>query len=135
MIDENKKKRIPLWIFPSVQQKVMELFPKDNCKSQSEFIEKAIIFYCGYISSENNKMYLPQIITSTVKGIVDDSENRTARLLFKMAVEMAIMMNITAANYDVDEQKIKEIRQRCVKEVKESNGAILFADAIRYQKS
>ena len=134
MKDEIKRK-FPLWAYPETLSAVKRNYKQDNCKSQSEFIEKAIIFYCGYISSEDNKMYLPQIITSTVKGIVDDSENRTARLLFKMAVEMAIMMNVTAANYDVDEQKIKEIRQRCVKEVKESNGAILFADAVRYQKS
>ena len=134
MEDENKRK-FPLWAYPETLSAVKRNYKQDNCKSQSEFIEKAIIFYSGYISSEDNKMYLPQIITSTVKGIVDDSENRTARLLFKMAVEMAIMMNVTAANYDVDEQKIKEIRQRCVKEVKESNGAILFAEAVRYQKS
>jgi hypothetical protein len=134
MEDVNKRK-FPLWAYPETLDSVKRNYKQYNCKSQSEFIEKAIIFYCGYINSEDNKVYLPQIITSTVKGIVDDSENRTARLLFKMAVEMAIMMNITAANYDVDEQKIKEIRQRCVKEVKESNGAILFTDAIRYQKS
>ena len=134
MEDENKRK-FPLWAYPETLNNVKRYYKQDNCKSQSEFIEKAILFYSGYISSEDNKMYLPQIITSTVKGIVDDSENRTARLLFKMAVEMAIMMNVTAANYDVDEQKIKEIRQRCVKEVKESNGAILFAEAVRYQKS
>lgn len=134
-MEDEIKRKFALWAYPETLDSVKRNYKQNNCKSQCEFIEKAITFYCGYISSEDNKMYLPQIITSTVKGIVDGSENRTARILFKMAVEMAIMMNIAAANFDVDEQKIKEIRQRCVKEVKESNGAILFTDAVRYQKN
>jgi uncharacterized protein (DUF1499 family) len=134
-MQEKNKRKFPLWVHPETLENVKGIYKKDNCKSQSEFIEKAILFYNGYLTAEDNKKYLPQTITSTVKGIVDDSENRIARLLFKMAVEMAIMMNIAAANYEVDEQKIKEIRARCVKEVKESNGAILFVDAVRYQKS
>ena len=44
MAEENKK-RFPLWIYPKTQQRVQELYEKDNCKSQSEFIEKAIRFY------------------------------------------------------------------------------------------
>jgi hypothetical protein len=134
MIEENKRK-FALWVHPEILENVKLIYKKDNCRSQSEFIEKAILFYNGYLTAEDNKKYLPQTITSTVKGIVDASENRISRLLFKMAVEMAIMMNIAAANYEVDEHKIREIRARCVKEVKESNGAILFADAVRYQKS
>ncbi len=39
-------------------KKTDELFPKDNCKSRSEFIEKAIHFYSGYITSgENNNIF------------------------------------------------------------------------------
>jgi len=51
---EENKKRFPLWMYPSTQQRVQELYEKDNCKSQSEFIEKAIRFYIGYLSAEGS---------------------------------------------------------------------------------
>lgn len=34
--------------------KVKVLFKTDNCKNQSEFIEKAILYYIGYLESERN---------------------------------------------------------------------------------
>ena len=39
---------------------------EDNCASQSEFIEKAVQFYAGYLSAEENKNYLPNVVTSTL---------------------------------------------------------------------
>jgi hypothetical protein len=134
MAEENKRK-FALWVHPEVLAQVQKIYKDDNCKSQSEFIEKAILFYSGFLSAEDNKKYLPQTITSTVKGIVDDSENRMARLLFKMAVEMAMMMNVTAAHFRVGEDTVKALREKCVKDVKASNGAILFVDAVKYQNS
>jgi hypothetical protein len=58
-VAEENKKRIPLWLYPETIKKTDELFPKDNCKSRSEFIEKAIHFYSGYITSGENNKYLP----------------------------------------------------------------------------
>ena len=50
----------------------------------------------GYLSSNDNKEYLPNIVLSTLKGIVAESENKQSRALFKQAVEMAVMMNLMA---------------------------------------
>ena len=33
----------------------------DNCASQSEFIEKAVRFYCGYLEAEKDGAYLPKM--------------------------------------------------------------------------
>lgn len=51
---ENKKK-FPLWAYPDTLEKVEELYREDNCRSQSEFIEKAVNFYIGYLTSEDKK--------------------------------------------------------------------------------
>jgi len=134
MKEENKRK-FALWVHPKVLEQVSKNYKGNNCKSQSEFIEKAILFYNGYLSAEDNKRYLPQTITSTVKGVIDDSENRISRLLFKMSIEMAMMMNVTAAHFRVSEDTIKSLREKCVKDVKASNGAIQFADVLKYQNS
>jgi len=128
------KRKFPLWVHNEAMDQVQKHYKDDNCKSQSEFIEKAIIFYCGFLSAEDNKKYLPNIVVSSMRGIVQDSENRIARVLFKMAVEMAITMNVLAAKEDVDDITLARLRARCVDEVKKTNGAIGFADAMKFQK-
>lgn len=133
MADENKK-RFPLWMYPKTQQRVQELYEKDNCKSQSEFIEKAIRFYCGYISAEDSMKFLPIAITSAMSGIIGTSENRIARVMFKLAVEMSMMMNILASTAEVDENTLHRLRGKCVADVKKSIGSVTFEDVAKFQK-
>jgi hypothetical protein len=60
MVEENEiKKKFPLWLYPETRKLVTDWYRKDNCQSQSEFIEKAIRFYCGYIAAENGVRFLP----------------------------------------------------------------------------
>lgn len=128
------KRRFQLWIRPSTLELADTLYEKDNCDSRSEFIEKAILFYAGYISAENNKTYLPNIVTSTLKGIVAESDHRQNRMLFKLAVELAVMMNVVAANNNIDPVSLERLRGECVKEVKRLNGSFSFDDAVNWQK-
>ena len=67
------------------------------------------------------------------KGTIRDSEGRLARLLFKLAVEVDMMMNILAAGMEVSESTLKGLRERCVQEVRQTGGNITFLDAVRYQ--
>lgn len=131
---EETKNRIPLWLYPSTIEGMDALLEKDNCKSRSEFIEKAIRFYSGYISAEDGMKFLPTAITSAMSGIVSTSENRMARLIFKLAVEMSIMMNILASTAEVDENTLRRLRGKCVNDVKKSVGAVTFEDVAKFQK-
>ena len=128
------KRRFQLWIKPSTLAIAEQFYRPDNCSSKSEYIEKAVLFYSGYLSSNQSQDYLADIIPATVKGIVDESANRTGRLLFKTAVELAVMENILAAVCDVDQGELKRLRGQCVKEVKAANGMISFEQALRWQK-
>ena len=47
------KRRFQLWIRPSTLELADTLYKKDNCDSRSEFIEKAVIFYAGYLTKAN----------------------------------------------------------------------------------
>ena len=97
-------------------------------------MEKAVDFYVGYLSSNDNKEYLPRIVLSTLKGIVAESENKQSRVLFKLAVEMALMMNILAINLDIDQVSLERLRGECVREVKRLNGSFGMEDALDWQK-
>ena len=130
---ENKKK-FALWMYPDTLQKVGEIYRGDNCESKSEFIEKAVNFYIGYLTSEDNKSFLPSIVTSTLKSIVAESDNRTSRILFKIAVGLAILQNIVAATNEIDDVSLKRLRGECVKEVTRLKGSLDFDDALDWQK-
>ncbi len=130
---ENKKK-FALWMYPGTLEKVGEIYRQDNCESKSEFIEKAVNFYIGYLTSEDNKSFLPSIVTSTLKSIVAESDNRTSRILFKIAVELAILQNIVAATNEIDDVSLKRPRGECVKEVARLKGSLDFDDALDWQK-
>lgn len=128
------KRKFALWVKESTLDLAKGLYKEDNCSSQSEFIEKAILFYAGYLSAEKNKNYLPNIVTSTLKSIVSESDNRISRMLFKLAVEMAVTMNVVAAGSDIDKTALERLRGECVKEVKCLNGSFSFDDAYDWQK-
>lgn len=128
------KRRFQLWLKPSVLDMAEELYESDNCISRSEFIEKAVKFYAGYLYSQRSQDYLPRVITSTIKGITAESTNQISRILFKMAVEQAITMNVVAATCGISREQLDKLRATCVSQVKRTNGSYSFEDAYDLQK-
>jgi len=131
MVNFSEKAKYTLYIDPAVLKRVDDLYKQDGCKSKSEFIEKAVSFYCGYLTAENYRDYLPKVILSTVQGTLDSFENRMATLLFKMAVELSVLNRVTAATVDVEELNLTRLRGRCVDDVKRINGCISFDQAVK----
>ena len=131
---ENKVK-FALWAYPETLKDVEVHYKNDNCKSQSEFIEKAIKFYIGYLDEEKSVNYISPMITETVKATIKGTEQRLARLLFKVAVELGKLSHMTAAINDVDDETMVKLRAMCTDEVRKINGVINFEKAVRYQRS
>ena len=131
--ETKKEKKSPyrVWIKPSIMERVEALKEADNCSSNSEFVEKALQFYIGYLSCKENRFFLPNAITSTIKSIVNESANQQRTLLFKIAVEMTIMANILALNNNLDEVSMQRLRGYCIEEVKKTNGIISFEDVLK----
>jgi hypothetical protein len=130
----NNKIKFPFWVTPKTMETVKEMYKDDDCRSQSEFIEKAINAYVGYLRADNSPGMLPNYMISTMKAIVDSSDTRMCRMMFKLAVEMAIMANILAANSEIKEESLSTLRQSCIDEVKRINGTLGFEDAYYWQK-
>lgn len=128
------KRKFALWLYPETLDKVKELYRGDDCISRSEFIEKAIRFYVGYLTAENKSGFLPNLFLSNMKSIAAESDNRQSRMLFKLAVEIAILQNIMAAAQDIDPVSLERLRGECVKEVKRLNGSFRLEDAVDWQK-
>ena len=131
---EETKSKFALWAYPSTMEKVEKLYRDDNCKSKSEFIEKAILFYCGYLTADNYSEYIPNIIVSTMKGSLDSLESRMANLLFKNSVELSMLLHVIAATTNIDEDSLNALRGYCVEDVKKIHGTIRLEDAVKFQR-
>ena len=132
-MERETKKRIPLWIYPSTEEQINKIFESDNCKSPSEFIEKAVKFYIGFLNAEGNVSYLAPRITSSVDAVVHGSEKRINRNLFKIAVELGKLCHMIAAANEVDEDTLRELHAMCVNE-SHINGTIEFEKAVEFQQ-
>ena len=130
----DNKVKFALWVYPQTMKDVEVHYKNDNCKSQSEFIEKAIKFYIGYLDEEKSVNYISPMITETVKAQIKGTEQRLARLIFKVAVELGKLSHMTAAMNDVDDETLKSLHAMCVTEVRKINGIIDYEDAVEYQK-
>lgn len=129
---ENKKHSV--WLSESAWTEVESRYQQDNCSTRNEFIEKAIRFYSGYLDAESADAYLPRVLADVLEGKLNAFGKRMGHLLFKLAVEEALMGNLVAAGMDVALDTLRKTRVRCVKEVRETNGEIDMDDALAYQK-
>ena len=112
----------------------LDTFYTNKNNVTSEFIEKAILFYIGYLSQQDNLNYISPMITKTVKAQINDTEQRLARLLFKVAVELGKLTHLLAAANDVDDETLLQLLVMCINEVRKTNGVIDCEDSVKYQK-
>lgn len=78
--------------------------------------------------------YLLQTLSPALSSTVHDSENRIARMEFKIAVELSKLAHVIAYTHDVDEDALHKLHLKCLEEVRRINGAIDFENAYKYQK-
>ena len=133
MSDENKK-RTAVWLSPGVIRRMDSWLEEDNCNTRSEFIEKALRFYMGYLSTEDTSAYLSQALVDTLQGIVADHSNRLRTMIFKWCVELNMMGHTIAAHFRADPINRRELRAFAVDEVKRTNGQISFDRALDQQR-
>ena len=133
-IKSTSKKRTAVWLYPETIEKMDSLLEGDNCKSRSEFIGKALNFYMGYLVSEDTTGYLSKILISAMQGIMKETENRNASNLFRLSVEMSMMMNILAAGLEISDEELRSLRGRCVQQVKKTRGKVSIEEAVKFQQ-
>ena len=133
-MNEDNKRNTTLWLRPSTIQRMDSWLAEDNCQSRSEFVEKALRFYMGYLGAEDITEYLSDALVATLRGIIADNANRTNSLLFKCAVEQGIMAHTIAAHFRDTIEDRRALRGYVVDEVMRTNGQIKFEDAQDVQR-
>lgn len=132
---EEKRKELTLRLKPEIRTLLDTMYRDAGCRSRSEFIEKAIEFYGGYLSSEQDQSYLPGAVVSALQGSLAQLERGICLQLHKVAVELYGVENlmVLAAGDDVTLDQLHKLRKRANAAVRESGGVLSLVDAYRYQ--
>ena len=129
---KEKKHKFALWIYPSTIDTIERYLEKSECRSKSDFIEKAIMFYAGFLAARDYKDYIPNVVISVMKAMLASYERRTSNILFKVAVEMSMMNYLLASKYRISRETMENLRNMCIQEVKSYNGSLTLEDAVRF---
>lgn len=126
---KEKKQKFALWVYPSTMDTIERYLEESGCRSKSDFIEKAILFYAGFLVAQDHKNYIPNVVVSCMKGSLGSFERRTSNILFKVAVEMSMMNFLLASAHRVSRETMESLRNMCIREVRSYNGSLTLEDA------
>lgn len=129
--NNEKRVRIGITILPDALQTADNNTGAANCKSRSEFIERAIFHYAGYLATQNNTDFIAKVITESMRGIIKSTEDRIARMQFKEAVELAKIVRMIAPLCELGDDELRQLHIECVGEVKHINGIVKLDSVVR----
>jgi len=122
--------RFPLRLDDLTRWKIEYWYQKNDCQSRNEFVEKAVNFYADYLAGQENGI-LPTAIQSAIDGRLELFEDRMAKLLYKLAVEMDMGMNAVLDCIQVDDDYLRSLRADSVRSVKATNGLLTFEQKVK----
>ena len=127
----SEKVKFALYLPPEKKAELERRYREDGCRSITAFIEKAIDFYLGYLDANSAGAYLPKEIQSAIDGRLGIFEDRMAKLLYKLTVE--VDMGVTAALdcLQIDPDYLRKLRANSVWNVKATNGMLTFEQKAR----
>ena len=102
-------------------------------KNRSDFIGKATEFYLGFIQTGKAGEYLNQSVMTGVKQGITSIEKETMPNIFRLSVELSMLMNIIAASVGISNDELRRLRSDCVRAVKATNRRTNFESANNYQ--
>ena len=120
--------RIGLYIDTDLLARCDASIPLTDARSRSEFICDAIDHYIATLNVKGNSKVLTPALESVIGGKIAGTEDRISRMLFKLAVEIAVQNHLTAGRYQFEDGYLEELRDYCTQEVASTNGRMNLAD-------
>ena len=121
---KGSKVRPTLRVDPKTAQRVEQWYKAANCRSQKEFMERAINFYADYIEMNDNNDLLPQALQSYLDGRLSQLERRLSAISFDCLVGLDELTGIIADNFEFTEDELRRRRRDSINTVKKTNGLI-----------
>ncbi len=130
----SNKIRFALYTEREVIELVQKHYKEDCCKTQSDFIAKAVQFYCGYLAAQDASEFLPRVIADALEGRMVIFGKRLCRMVYKLAVQVALCCHITAFDKMPDYSVLESLERRCNDDVAHTNGEFSFYEILRFQR-
>lgn len=127
------KNKYAIYLYPSLVEEMKAMMKDANADSKSEFVSNALRFYIGYLKQGKNVDYLAPIIVQTIKEEIRSTEKNISQILFKVAVESAMLAQIQAFQIQLTPTQMEDLRRMCSQIVAKNNGIITFEDAYAHQ--
>lgn len=106
---EGNKKNYALWLYPETVRRMDSSMELANCQSRSEFVEKALHFYMGYLVTDDTTEYLSKALLTSIQGMLNMNDDRMRSLLFKLCVETNMMMHLPPATKRIVDAIVDEL--------------------------
>ena len=123
--------RIGLYIDSDLLARCDASIPLTDARSRSEFICDAIEHYIALLNIKGSSKVLTPALESVIGGKIAGTEDRISRMLFKLAVEIAVQNHLTAGRYGFEDGYLEELRDYCAQEVASTNGRMNLADIVK----
>jgi hypothetical protein len=127
---ENKVK-FALYLPPEKKAELERRYREEGCRSITAFIEKAIDFYLGYLDTNSAGAFLPKEVSTAIDGRLGMFEDRVAKLLYKLTVEIDMGMSAVIDCTDLDTDYLRKLRANSIRNVKATNGLLTFEQKVR----
>ena len=123
--------RIGLYIDTDLLARCDASIPLTDARSRSEFICDAIEHYIATLNVKGSSKVLTPALESVIGGKIAGTEDRIIRMIFKLAVEIAVQNHLTAGRYGFEDGYLEELRDYCSQEVASTNGRMNLADIVK----
>lgn len=123
--------RIGLYIDTDLLARCDASIPLTDARSRSEFVCDAIEHYIALLNVNGSSKVLTPALESVISGKIAGTEDRISRMIFKLAVEIAVQNHLTAGRYGFQEGYLEELRDYCAQVVASTNGRMNLADIVK----
>ena len=93
-------------------------------KNYSEFLREAIDFYADWKMRGTTEKVITPEIESIVKTIIEKTEDRISRLLFKNTVELHLLTRLIYHDFNYKPEEVQAVRNEAIRLVGDTNGSL-----------
>lgn len=130
----NNKTKVNLHIQPELIARVDAEYALHGYSSRSAFVCAAVEFFLGYLHCQDDTDYMSKTTLAFLENQVAKLDAKICRQMFRMCVELSMIGHVTASMVgDVDAETLKRLRNKCVRDVKNTIGNIRYDKIYAHQ--
>ena len=131
---ENQKRDYTFYLPPETSAKIDAHRCLEGKTTRSEFVDKAVNFYCGVLDADNDRTFLGDEIIKAMRVIVKDAEGRIFSHFRSQDISLSMLAVLFAANLSgMQKEEIESLRRDAVEYVDDNFRAKSFVTALTEQ--